>query len=167
MSNAAPQNYSGNIVKRYGGARAPYNRNNVTSVTVIAFNDAGKILVVWEKDRPPGFPGGHVEKQDRNHIDAIRREAWEEGRVKLKDIRLAGVVASSWKKKPNGGGTFMLIMAARIDSVHPFNPGGEIDRRAFVGPEAYIHTHCAPENRMRARNNINRARAALNRRVPT
>lgn len=167
MSNPK-RNYSDTkIVKRYYGARQPYSRADVTSVMVVAFDRLGRILLVTQPNKAPSYPAGHVEPHlDRTHQQTAAREVWEEARVTLRDIRLAGVIASSWKKKPSSpGGTFMLIMAARVASVHAFKPNAEITQRMFVGPEAYIHDIYTGQNRAKVRTVINKARSALNRRI--
>lgn len=169
MNGNVDQNYTArSFVLRRSGSRQPYNRDHVTSVTVVAFDRAGKILVVTEPGKGSGLPGGHVEpKLDRTHDAAVHRETWEEGRTKLcHTLRTAGVICSTWSKsKHDAGGTFMLVKAARVSSVHPFTANAEVSRREFMSAGMYT-ARLSGQKRTNAVNMINRARHALNRKIP-
>jgi glycosyltransferase involved in cell wall biosynthesis/8-oxo-dGTP pyrophosphatase MutT (NUDIX family) len=159
------QDYRKPHTMRHHGPRAPFNRKSVTAVTVVAFNEEGKVLVVWEDGKSPSLPGGHVEPLDRTFEETARRELWEEARVEVAgSLPVADVVSSTWCKPPlqHGRGTYLLLMAGKVTAVHPFRPNEETLSRAFVSVSEFVENLYTGGNKEEMRKSLLLARAALN-----
>ncbi|QIA27554.1 NUDIX domain-containing protein [Thermaerobacter sp. PB12/4term] len=127
----------------------------VTSVGVVAFTAEGKVVVTLQS-RGFDIPGGHVQLGDRTLEETARREALEEARVTLGKVEYLGALRSNYYTVP----TYIVLMAAMVDQVLPFEPTPCHRLRLFLTPEQFGSVYSAGD-RERMQKAVNQARALL------
>src|SRR5690606_18165608 len=68
----------------------------ITAAAVLCRDSAGRVLVVYDRFRGVWTVPGGVVDADEDPASAARREAWEEGGVKVEVGRVLGVFSESW-----------------------------------------------------------------------
>ncbi len=114
----------------------------ITSVAVVPFTDAGNIVGAVLSHRGLDIPGGHTEEDDKIPEDTVRRETLEEICATLSDnLKLVGVIQSS--RIRNGKTTYMVVMAGTVRELLPlkFAPDEKSIGRKEVSPEDFITSH--------------------------
>jgi 8-oxo-dGTP diphosphatase len=107
----------------------------VTSAAVVAVTDDDR-LVIALLDRGPDIPGGHVEPDDASPEETIRRETWEEVRVRLGPLTRIDVIQTNYNGPDDL--TYMVICAARVTEVAPWEAGFESAGRSFMEPADFL-----------------------------
>ncbi|WP_131767056.1 NUDIX hydrolase [Candidatus Protofrankia californiensis] len=110
----------------------------VTSAAVVAVT-ANDLLVLAELDRGLDIPGGHVQRHERSIEETIRREAWEEVRVRVGDLRRVEVIESDYFGTHDL--TYMVICAARVTQLAPWEAGHESAGRTVLPPEEFLRRY--------------------------
>lgn len=112
--------------------------NQITSVSVVPFNDKGEIVVALLETRGIDLAGGHTEDPDKNCDDTARRETHEEICVTLGALVPACVIESTMHK--NGKPTYMVTMTGPVQSFETLTRAeGEVSYgRTTVMPEQFV-----------------------------
>lgn len=105
----------------------------VTAVAVVACLD-NKILFVKNK-RGWDIPGGHIEKTDKTHEHAARRELREEACAECGRLRPAGFMISDFYPDRK---TYIIIFKTQVTSLLEFKPRHETIKRRLMLPEECI-----------------------------
>jgi 8-oxo-dGTP diphosphatase len=111
--------------------------NDVTSVSVIPFNQDGNIVAVRLRHRGIDFPGGHVEPGESSPREAMNREVMEEACMTIRRPVLIEVIKSDHFATP----TYMLLYAAIVDELRPFVPSAEASERITLGRNEFIEQY--------------------------
>jgi 8-oxo-dGTP diphosphatase len=90
----------------------------VTSASVVALTDTG-LLVLADLPRGLDLPGGHLQTHERTAEAAVRREAWEEARIRLGALRVVEVIQSDLYGADDL--TYMLVYAGRVTHLAPWD----------------------------------------------
>jgi 8-oxo-dGTP pyrophosphatase MutT (NUDIX family) len=109
------------------------------SVTALVFDDAGRLLLVRQRDGGVwSTPGGAMEP-DETPADAMVREAWEETGLLVEPVRIAGVYGGSEcvVRYPNGDETqyVMTVFACAVRGGALRADGDETLEARYVGAE--------------------------------
>jgi len=114
----------------------------VTSVSIVPFTADGRIVAV-QLSRGIDLPGGHVQEGERTVEEVARREAYEEARIALRDIRAATVIQSDYYGSAPADLTYMVQVAAFVDKLHPFTPTDESSGRAVIRVDEFLDRYIA------------------------
>ncbi len=112
--------------------------DRVTSAAAVAITDDGR-LVLAELDRGPDIPGGHVRRDETLADDTVRREAWEEIRARLGELRPVEVIESDHFGPDDL--TYMVIRAARVTELAPWVATHESAGRLVIPPEDFLRRY--------------------------
>jgi 8-oxo-dGTP diphosphatase len=91
----------------------PFER--VTSVAVVPFTKDGNIVATLQQ-RGIDLPGGHVRCEDMDIYATARREAMEEARISLGDLRVACVIQSDYFGQHDL--TYMVVVTGLVQQLH-------------------------------------------------
>jgi ADP-ribose pyrophosphatase YjhB (NUDIX family) len=113
----------------------------VTSVSVVPFDDDGNIVAACLEHRGLDIPGGHVEPKHATCEDTARDETTEEICATLGELRLVGVIESTMLR--NSKPTYMVIYTSRVASFEPlkFKKGEKSKGRKILIPEDFLRKH--------------------------
>ncbi|CAO5231146.1 NUDIX hydrolase [Frankia sp. AgKG'84/4] len=112
--------------------------DRVTSAAAVAITDDGR-LVLAELDRGPDLPGGHVRRDEMSVDETVRREAWEEIRARLGELRPVEVIESDHFGP--GDLTYMVIRAARVRELASWVRTHESAGRLVIPPEEFLRRY--------------------------
>lgn len=130
----------------------------VFGVSVVAFSGADEIVMV-DLARGLEIPAGGVEDTDENLEATVRREAWEEARVTLGEVRLAQLVRVDWLDRA-APAVYIPVYAAEVATMPAFEQCHESRGRRLVSCQDYVdHLGFGPAHVRRAL--IADAKAAL------
>jgi 8-oxo-dGTP diphosphatase len=124
-----------NFVLREAGFVPAFDK--VTSVAVVAFTDAGKIIAVVEH-RGADLPGGHVDQDETIFEQTARRETYEEARVRLGELKFVRAIESDFYGADDI--TYMVIMTAKVAA---FEGEPEGSQRLELTAEEFLARHTA------------------------
>ncbi len=110
----------------------------VTSAAVVAVTGED-LLVVADLDRGLDIPGGHVQRQEGSVEETVRREAWEEVRVRLGELKSVEVVQSDYFGAHDL--TYMVICAARVTQFAHWEAGHESAGRVVLSAEEFLERY--------------------------
>lgn len=115
--------------------------NQITSVSVVPFNEAGQIVAALLSTRGIDLAGGHTEPPDKNCDDTARRETHEEISVTLGTLVPACVIESTMQA--NGKPTYMVTMTGPVKSFEPLAlAADEVSYgRTAVAPEDFVEAY--------------------------
>lgn len=105
----------------------------VTAVAVAAYLD-NKILFIKNK-RGWDIPGGHIEKTDKTHEHAARRELREEACAECGKLTPVGFMISDFYPDRK---TYIIILRSQVTSLSEFKPRHETIKRMLMLPEECI-----------------------------
>ena len=121
----------------------PFDR--VTSVGVVPFMPDGR-MVATLLERGIDIPGGHVQENEHDIETTARREAMEEAGIEIGDIRIVGILQSdSYGSAPHEL-TYIMIVAAQVVKLHPFESIHEALGRDVVTTEEFLSRYKAGKN---------------------
>ncbi|MCK9893326.1 NUDIX hydrolase [Frankia sp. AgB32] len=112
--------------------------DRVTSAAAVVITDYGR-LVLAELDRGPDIPGGHVRRDENSVDETVRREAWEEIRARLGELRPVEVIESDHFGPDDL--TYMVIRAARVTELAPWVTTHESAGRLVIPPEDFLRRY--------------------------
>src|SRR6185369_16695895 len=107
----------------------------VTSAAAVAVTQDDR-LVIALLDRGPDIPGGHVERDETSAEDTVRRETWEEVRVRLGPLTKIEVIQTTYNGPDDP--TYMVIYAARVAELAPWEGGFESAGRSLMEPADFL-----------------------------
>lgn len=134
-----------NFVRREKGFAPPFDA--VTSVSVVPFLADGRIVAAMLY-RGIDLPGGHVQDGEQTVEEVAQREAYEEVRVSLRNVRVATVIESDYYGSAPGDRTYMVMVAALVDHIHDFTPTMESSARAIVSVDEFLDRYTAGDKEM-------------------
>ena len=112
----------------------------ITQVYGVVFNKDNEILIARSDDEWI-IPGGTPEEDDNSLIATLKRELWEEVRVKIKNqwpIGYCKVLYPAGEEEPDV--SYQVRYACLVDEIHEIGPDpdtGKIFERKFIGPEEF------------------------------
>jgi 8-oxo-dGTP pyrophosphatase MutT (NUDIX family) len=120
-------------------ARIGSARLLLPSVTALVFDDAGRLLLVRQRDGEVwSTPGGAIEP-DESPADAMVREAWEETGLLVEPVGIAGVYGGGEcvVRYPNGDETqyVMIVFHCAVRGGSPRADGEETLEARYVGAD--------------------------------
>lgn len=110
----------------------------VTSASVLAFTNEGKLIAVNTKKRGVDLPGGHVEPHEIDPLETLKREIMEEAYIAIHSPELVEVIESDYFSDRK---SYMLIYVACVDNIGTFIPTDEISERLIVNPKEFIELY--------------------------
>jgi 8-oxo-dGTP diphosphatase len=123
------------------GPHAAVDGEKVTSVSVVAFTRDG-LMVAAELDRGPDLPGGHVQQHEHVLEDAVRREAWEEARIKLGPLSIVEIIESDYFGPDDL--TYMVIYTAWVTELATWqDDDDESSGRTLLTPDDFLERYRA------------------------
>lgn len=136
-----------NFVQIESGFLPPLHK--ITSVAVVPFLPDGQMVAVT-LSRGLDLPGGHVQKQDYSIEATARREAWEEAKVRLGEVRVARVIQSDYYGHTPAELTYMIIVVGAVIELGDFEASMEVSGREALSTENFIARYSAGDkNEMR------------------
>lgn len=124
----------------------------ITSVHALCFEDSRMLMVKHaEAGRSWDIPGGHIELGETPE-QAVIREAFEEARVVIQDVRQLGYVqVDILEPKPKEYAypyptSYMLLFGGKITKVDQFNAEHETLDRDFFEPARAVELEWVKEN---------------------
>ncbi len=140
--------------------------NQITSVAVVPFNEAGEIVVALLETRGIDLAGGHTEPPDKSCEDTARRETHEEICVTLGALVPACIIESTMHK--NGKPTYMVTMTGPVHSFEALTRAeGEVSYgRSAVAPEAFIGAYAGGLDKTLMRGIVEQATRVYKREFP-
>lgn len=108
----------------------------VTQVYGFCFTPEGKLLLIGEHE-DWNIPGGKP-KEDENPKETLKREVWEEARIKVKDLKPIGYCEVKEGKKEVYYQLRYFAIIDRINEVRPDPTTGKTYKREFIDPEKFI-----------------------------
>lgn len=117
-----------------------FDEKKVTSVWVVIFTPERKI-VLTELKRGIDIPGWHVQITDKTFEDAVKREAYEETKVRIKNLQLCTVVESDYFWSAQDELTYMIFYVAEVDELFEFLPDDESFARHILSVEEFLENY--------------------------
>jgi 8-oxo-dGTP diphosphatase len=114
----------------------------VTSVSVIAFNKYGNIVVSIQK-RGPDIPGGHMQEGEVSYLETAEREAMEEAFITIKDTKVACFIESDYYGTEPENLTYMVVLSASINELLEFVPDETSTGREIMTPDKFLEKYTA------------------------
>lgn len=134
----------------------------ITSVAVVPFVEHG-VIVSTVLDRGLDIPGGHVEAIDEDAAATALRECIEETAATLETpLTLIGLIESDFGETP----TYMVITAAKVRELHPFEKLHEAHARELVSTAEFLARYDAGSKEMMTEI-IRRAERSVGERIDT
>ncbi|WP_239405012.1 NUDIX hydrolase [Frankia sp. Cj3] len=97
------------------------------------------LLVAADLARGLDIPGGHVQQHEKTIEQTVRREAWEEVRVRLGKLTLVEVIESDYFGADDV--TYMVIYTAPVTRLAPWEAGHESAGRVILPPEEFLQRY--------------------------
>ena len=136
--------------------------NAITSAAVVPLIGS-ETMVAVSLERGLDIPGGHLEAGDKNIVDTIRREAYEEACIHLAEpLYLIGIISSDYYGKSPEQTTYMAIAAGRVASMGDFTANFESTGREVVLMNEFLTRYNAGSQEI-MREIIKRANTTLSR----
>ena len=111
----------------------------VTSVAVVPIDlETFKVVAVNLMDRGLDLPGGHTQVSDQGPLDTARRECAEEASIRIGVPVLVDVMESDFYGASPESLTYMLIYAADVAEMLPFEANEESADRVLVRPSEFL-----------------------------
>ena len=112
----------------------------VTSVSVVPFLDKNTIIAVQNK-RGLDIPGGHVQEGETAPEQTAKRESMEEAFIELENLRLSHVIESNYYGTKPEDFTYMLIYAAQVKTLLPFQKNAETSARLEISVRQFTEDY--------------------------
>lgn len=122
------------------GASAQPPFEAVTSAAVVAVTQ-DDMLVVADLARGLDIPGGHVQRHEKSIEETVRREAWEEARITLANLKPVEVIESDYFGADDL--TYLVIFAARVMRLAPWEEKHESAGRMVLAPFEFLERYRA------------------------
>jgi len=119
----------------------------ITSVAVVPFTEDGKIITTILRDRGIDIPGGHILKTENNIKETVKREAYEEACITLRDIKTIKIIQSDYYGKSPDKLTYMVITTAIVDKIETFTPNKESSGRCITSVEDFLSRYTAGDSK--------------------
>lgn len=117
-----------------------FDEKKVTSVWVVIFTDDNK-LVLTELKRGIDIPWWHVKITDKTLEDAVKREAYEETKVTIKNLQLCMVVESDYFWSAPDELTYMIFYVTEVDELFEFVADDESFARHILSKEDFLEKY--------------------------
>ncbi len=117
---------------------------NVTSVSVIPFNDKGELVAIRLRHRGLDIPGGHVEEGESSPLETLEREVMEEACMTVEDPVLVDVIETDYFDEPS----YMLIYGAFVKKLLPFKPSREASERVTIPITNFLEEYVAADKKL-------------------
>jgi len=118
----------------------PKNANvpsdKITGVLVVPFTNEGRVVAVKHIKRGWDLPGGHLEVMDKRIMDAARREAYEEAKIRLRLLKKSNAIKFCGVIPELDG--YMIVVAGLVNRIDEFKANDEIIAREILKTEDFI-----------------------------
>jgi 8-oxo-dGTP diphosphatase len=114
----------------------PDLRSKIMGVCVVPVTADGRIVLA-ELSRGREIPGGGIEPADRDFVATARREAWEEARIELGELKLLQFIRIDRRDKPSEP-SYAVIYAGAVTRMPPFERKHESFGRVVVSVDDYV-----------------------------
>jgi 8-oxo-dGTP pyrophosphatase MutT (NUDIX family) len=155
-------NYFGSTItaRSIGTAVIPPLNQTITAHCVPVTED-GNIVAGNVLQRGIDVPGGHIEDGETAE-QAMRREAYEEVAVRVKDPVLIGIWKLSSTNERIGltEKPYLLLYAARVQTIGSFTPNKEVSERCILTPDEFTSQYFGDKKQAAAM--VDQAISALN-----
>ncbi len=136
-------NYFGHtIVARSVGPSIMPSISKLVTAHVIPFDSDSNVVAVNITNRGWDIPGGHIDEGELSPLTTLRREADEEAQITVATpilidiLDLKSETLSYLTAKP-----YMVLYAARIDTIREFTPNDEVSARQTMEPDRFIENY--------------------------
>ena len=109
----------------------------VTSVSVVPFTEDGRIVCAL-LERGIDLPGGHVKENESDCEQTAHRETKEEAGITIKNLSMCAVIESDYYGSEAEKLTYIVIYAATVASIDPFEPDLESFGREILDVPEFL-----------------------------
>jgi 8-oxo-dGTP pyrophosphatase MutT (NUDIX family) len=122
----------------------------ITCVVVLPFTLDGNLVTV-RLQRGLDIPGGHVQAHETSIEQVARRETLEEAAVTLAELFLTGIIESDYFGSQTEELTYIIVVSAFVDEIHPFIANDEASERLIIPPQEFLKEYQVGNNEMMGR----------------